>query len=67
MLAGTVRWFNNEKGFGFIVPDNAGPEVFVHISAVSRGDVPQEKDRVSYEIGSNKGKSCAVNVKIINQ
>lgn len=66
MATGTVKWFNIEKAFGFIIPDNAGQDVFVHLSALKPNDSLQEKDRVSYEIGSNKGKSCAINVKIIN-
>lgn len=63
MATGTVKWFNEEKGFGFIIPDVAGPDIFVHISAIGRNDMIGEKDRVSYDLGMNKGKSCAVNVK----
>lgn len=64
MATGTVKWFNHEKGFGFIVPDDAGRDMFVHISALPPGATISEGDRVSYEIGSNRGKSCATSVRI---
>lgn len=67
MANGTCKWFNAEKSFGFICPDIAGQDVFVHVSALRPTDMLNEGDRVSYDIGTNKGKSCAVNVKIINQ
>lgn len=66
MQAGTCKWFNASKGFGFIVPDSAGQDIFVHASALRPGESLSEGDRVSFEIGSNKGKSCAINVKILN-
>jgi CspA family cold shock protein len=65
MATGTCKWFNAEKGFGFIVPDTAGQDIFVHVSALRPGDTLSEKDHVSFDIGSNRGKSCAVNVQII--
>lgn len=66
MATGIVKWFNANKGFGFICPDSGGQDVFVHLSALQPTDTLQEKDCVSYEIGTNKGKTCAINVKIIN-
>lgn len=65
MATGTCKWFNADNGFGFIVPDNAGQDIFVHISALRPTDTLNEKDRVSYDVGTNKGKSCAVNIRII--
>ena len=63
---GTVKFFNNDKGFGFISPETGGTDVFVHISAV-RGDVIKEGDTVNYEIGQDRktGKDRAENVSVI--
>jgi CspA family cold shock protein len=52
MATGTVMWFNSTKGFGFIQPDNGGPDVFVHISAVERAGLGglNENQKLSYEL-----------------
>ncbi|WP_374575122.1 cold-shock protein [Phenylobacterium sp.] len=52
MQSGTVKWFNGQKGYGFIQPDNGGPDVFVHISAVERAGLGslQEGQKLSYEL-----------------
>ncbi len=69
MATGTVKWFNNTKGFGFIQPETGGPDVFVHISAVERAGMStlNEGQKVSYEIQSDpkRGKSSAVNLKAV--
>jgi len=66
MNKGTVKWFNNQKGFGFIQPDDGGKDVFVHISAVERAGMStlNEGQKVSFEIVANRktGKSAAENL-----
>lgn len=65
MATGTVKWFNTQKGFGFIVPDDGGKDVFVHISAVERSGMKtlNEGQKVAYELKEEKGKTAAVNLK----
>ena len=58
MAQGTVKWFNSEKGFGFIAQDGGGPDVFVHYSAIQTNGFRtlEENQRVRFEIGQgNKG------------
>ena len=66
MAIGTVKFFNQDKGFGFITPDNGGPDVFVHISAVQSGEPLSDGTKVSYDIGQDRktGKSKAENVRL---
>ena len=67
MTQGTVKWFNEQKGFGFIQPDDGGKDVFVHISAVERAGMRSlnEGQKVSYEIVADRktGKSSADNLR----
>lgn len=66
MLNGTVKWFNAQKGYGFIQPAAGGPDVFVHISAVERAGMSSlnEGQAISYEIVTDRrtGKSSAGNL-----
>jgi CspA family cold shock protein len=65
MPTGTVKFFNADKGFGFIAPDEGGNDAFVHISAVERAGMVtlHEKQRVTYELEPDKrGKQAAVNL-----
>jgi cold shock protein len=65
MATGTVKWFNSTKGFGFIVPDAGGPDVFVHISAVEGAGLKtlNEGQKVTYDLQENRGKQAAGNLK----
>lgn len=65
MAQGTVKWFNSQKGFGFIQPDAGGPDVFVHISAVERAGLRglNEGQKVSYDIVTERGRNAAANLK----
>ncbi|OJU11296.1 MAG: cold-shock protein [Caulobacterales bacterium 68-7] len=56
MQTGTVKWFNDQKGFGFIQPENGGADVFVHISAVERAGMRSlsEGQKVSFELEADK-------------
>jgi CspA family cold shock protein len=66
MSKGTVKWFNNQKGYGFIEPDNGGKDVFVHIRAVERAGwiTLNEGQKVSFEVIADRrtGKSSAENL-----
>jgi CspA family cold shock protein len=68
MSQGTVKWFNAQKGFGFIQPDDGSKDVFVHISAVERAGFGglNEGQKVSYDLESGQqGKTSATNLKSI--
>jgi len=67
MATGTVKWFNSQKGFGFIQPSDGGKDVFVHISAVERAGLSSlnEGQKVSYELVTDRqrGKTSAENLR----
>jgi CspA family cold shock protein len=66
MTKGTVKWFNDQKGFGFIQPDDGGKDVFVHISAVERAGlrVLNEGQKIAFDVVADRrtGKSSADNL-----
>ena len=68
MTTGTVKWFNGQKGYGFIQPEDGSKDVFVHISAVERAGLRalNEGQKVSYEIVADRktGKSSAENLRV---
>jgi len=67
MQTGTVKWFNSQKGFGFIQPDEGGNDVFVHISAVERAGMRtlNEGQKISFDVVADRrsGKSSADNLR----
>jgi len=69
MTTGTVKWFNNQKGFGFIQPDQGSQDVFVHISAVERAAMTSlnEGQKVSFDVVADRrtGKSAAHNLRAL--
>ena len=64
MPIGTVKFFNDSKGYGFVSPEDGGSDAFVHISAVERAGMRtlQKAQRISYELEENRGKTSAVNI-----
>lgn len=69
MANGTVKWFNAQKGFGFIQPDGGGQDVFVHISAVERAGLNDLRDgqKVTFELATDKrsGRVSAEQIKLV--
>jgi CspA family cold shock protein len=69
MQIGTVKWFNTEKGFGFIQPDEGGTDVFVHISAVERAGLGslREGQKLSFELERDQrsGKNAAGQIELV--
>jgi CspA family cold shock protein len=66
MATGTVKWFNLQKGFGFILNTATGKDVFVHISAVEKAGLTKlsEGQQIEFELEENRGKATAVNLKV---
>ncbi|RKT89161.1 cold-shock DNA-binding protein family [Saccharopolyspora antimicrobica] len=66
MAQGTVKWFNAEKGFGFIAPDDGGPDVFVHYSAIEASGFRElsEDQRVTYEVTQGPKGPQAASVRV---
>lgn len=69
MITGTVKWFNAQKGFGFITRDDGGRDAFVHISAVERAGIAglREGQKLSFELFADRktGKMSAANLKVL--
>jgi cold shock protein len=67
MATGTVKFFNSQKGFGFVQPQDGGKDVFVHISTVERAGMSSlnEGQQVSYDVVSERGKLAAANLQAV--
>jgi CspA family cold shock protein len=67
MASGTVKWFNGEKGFGFITQDSGGPDVFVHFSAIAGTGYRnlEEGQKVDYDVAQGPKGLQAANVRLI--
>lgn len=67
MATGTVKWFNNKKGYGFITPDEGGNDIFVHISAVQAAGMRtlNEGAKISYELATERGITVAGSLKVV--
>jgi CspA family cold shock protein len=68
MASGTVKWFNANKGFGFIQPDDGGKDVFLHVSAVERAGLasPADGQKVEYEVESGRdGRTSAGDLRYV--
>jgi CspA family cold shock protein len=68
MATGTVKWFNDSKGFGFITPDEGGEDLFAHFSAINMSGFKtlKEGQKVSFEVtNGNKGKKQASNIQAV--
>jgi len=67
MSTGTVKWFNPNKGYGFIAPDDGQKDVFVHISAVEKANINSlsEGQKLEFELADSNGKTSAVDLKIV--
>jgi cold shock protein len=66
VASGTVKWFNGQKGYGFIAPDGGGRDVFVHITAVEKAGLDGLADgaKVTFDIVPNRGKESAENLRL---
>jgi CspA family cold shock protein len=66
VATGTVKWFNGQKGYGFIAPDTGGKDVFVHISAVEKAGFSSlvEGAKVTFDVVANRGKESAENLRV---
>lgn len=65
MATGKVKFFNTEKGFGFITPDDGGKDIFVHVTGIVDGEL-RDNDTVEYEMGEGRKGPCAIDVKVVS-
>jgi CspA family cold shock protein len=67
-FSGKVKWFNPNKGYGFITPENGAKDIFLHISSLEKAGITflEDGQRLEYEVSTNKGKDAAVNIKLLS-
>jgi CspA family cold shock protein len=67
-FSGKVKWFNPNKGYGFITPENGTKDIFLHISSLEKAGITflEDGQRLEYEVSTNKGKDAAVNIKLLS-
>ena len=67
MLTGKVKWFNKEKGYGFIVPDDNSKDIFLHISSLEKSGIKTvvEGQKIRYEIVNERGRASATNIVLV--
>ena len=67
MANGQIKWFNTQKGFGFIQPEDGSKDVFVHITAMERAGLDRlvEGQRISFDVQMERGKAAASNLKVL--
>lgn len=65
MRTGTVKWYNTEKGYGFLVPDDGGKDIFFHVTELQKANINSVPDgmRLSFDLGQNRGKDVAINIR----
>lgn len=63
MSLGTVKFFDEMKGFGFITPDDGGKDLFVHVTGIQSGTILRDGEKVEYEIGDGQKGPCALQVR----
>ena len=68
MIQGTVKWYNGQKGYGFVAPDDGGKDIFVHLSAVQKAGLfaLEEGQKITFEIVNVKGKDSAESIQLID-
>lgn len=67
MQKGTVKWYDSNKRFGFIMPEGGDKDIFVHASSLNKINVEtlEEGQKLEYDLGENNGRPCAINLRLV--